>query len=411
MQKKDIDFKKIPDAPGVYLFRGARKKLLYVGKATSLRSRVRSYFAKDLDATRGARIVNMLEAAKSLDWQETDSVLEALILEANLIKKHQPEANVREKDNKSFNYVVITKEAFPRVLQVRGRELFGSWNERDIKYVFGPFTSGGALKDALTIIRKIFPFRDTCEPCPAERSTQKKCTPCFNRQIGLCPGVCSGDVTAQDYARTITTIKRIFEDKKHTVIAQLERDMKRLAKEERFEEAALVRTQLHALNHIKETALIGSEYKVSSGEDSGRIEAYDVAHIGETARVGVMVVVEGGTPVKKEYRRFTIKTQKQGDIAALEEILRRRFEHREWQLPALIVLDGGIAQKNAALRVMREYGYAIPLVHVVKNERHKAGRIVGNAALIAKLEKDVILANTEAHRFAVHFHRKKRSML
>ena len=406
MQKKDLKKIKLPDVPGIYIFRNARRQILYVGKATSLRSRVRSYFNTDIQSSRGPLIVKMLEEARSVDWEETDSVLEALILEANLIKKHQPDYNTRDKDNKSFNYLVITKEKFPRVLVVRGRDLFSTWKEKDIKHLFGPFPNGGALKEGLKIVRKIFPFRDKC--IPAEGSNSK---PCFNKQIGLCPGVCSDDVTISEYSELITRIKLLFEGKKVRLLKDLNCDMKKAAKEERFETAGSLKHKIFALTHIQETALLGSDYKVSSGDGSERIEAYDIAHISETARVGVMVVVQEGVAKKSQYRKFTIKTEKMGDIAALEEILQRRFMHVEWKLPTLIVVDGGVAQKNAALRVQAEFGYKIPIANVVKNDKHKADKVVGNAAVIEKWEKDILLANSEAHRFAISFHRTKRRKL
>jgi len=408
MNKTDIKKVKLPDVPGIYIFRDSKRKILYVGKATSLKSRVRSYFNTGIDKSRGALIVKMLEEAKSVEWEVTDSVLEALILEANLIKKHQPIYNSREKDNKSFNYLVITNEDFPRVLIVRGRELFASWKEKDMKYVFGPFAQGGALKEGLTVVRKIFPFRDKCEPCPRGPLGHRECKPCFNKQIGLCPGVCSGEASKTEYGKIIVSIKLLFEGKKGSLIKKLEQEMKKLAKEEKFEKAGDIKRQIFALTHIKETSLLGSEYKVSSGGENGRLEAYDVAHISETARVGVMTVVEEGSAKKADYRKFNIKTEKQGDIAALEEILRRRFEHNEWTSPSLLVIDGGVAQKNAALRVLAEFGYQIPVVNVVKNERHKAGKLVGNSALIEKWQKEILLANDEAHRFAINFHRQKR---
>src|SRR3989344_2275170 len=206
MQRDHLKKSKLPDEPGVYMFKKG-KKILYIGKAASLRDRVRSYFSSDLGKGRAPTIVKMVEDADSVDWQTTDSVLEPLIVEANLIKRHQPPANVDEKDNKSFNYVVITKESppaggFPRVLIVRGRELFQNWKKADIKYLFGPFPGGLSLKEALKIVRKIFPFRDKCLPCVALAKQGKFCRPCFNRQIGLCPGVCSGEMSQEEYAKT-----------------------------------------------------------------------------------------------------------------------------------------------------------------------------------------------------------------
>src|SRR3990167_7275136 len=141
--------KKLPDHPGVYIFRGPKREILYIGKATSLKSRVASYFRRNLMETRGPIIVGMVEVAKTVDFIETDSVLEALILEAHLIKKHQPSFNTKEKDNKSFNYVVITKEEFPRVITMRGREL--GVRSDEVKYSFGPFPQGGVLREALSL--------------------------------------------------------------------------------------------------------------------------------------------------------------------------------------------------------------------------------------------------------------------
>jgi len=165
------------------------KKVLYIGKATSLRDRLRSYFAPDIAEVRSRLIANMIVAAHSIDWRQTDSVLEALILEANLIKTYKPKANTDSKDDKSWNYVVITKEDFPQVLLVRGRALQqGVTLLRDSKVTpwktFGPFPHGLQLQEALNLIRKIFPYRDSkCKP--------EQGRPCFNRQIGLCPGVCT----------------------------------------------------------------------------------------------------------------------------------------------------------------------------------------------------------------------------
>ena len=174
MTKKELNKFKLPDGPGVYVFKKGRK-ILYIGKATSLRDRVRSYFSTDLVKGRGERIVAMVAEAKSLAHIKTDSILEALILEANLIKKHQPTYNVDEKDNKSFNYIVVTKEDFPRVLVVRGRELFAlSTKNYQLKTIFGPFPHGTQLQEAMKIIRRIFPFRDAkCVPCEEQHAARQ----------------------------------------------------------------------------------------------------------------------------------------------------------------------------------------------------------------------------------------------
>ncbi|MEK9171988.1 MAG: excinuclease ABC subunit C, partial [Patescibacteria group bacterium] len=214
MNSQDLKKFKLPDTPGVYFFlRG--KQILYIGKATSLKDRVKSYFARDILLSRSPLIAKMIEEAEKIEFIETDSVLEALILEASEIKKYQPVYNSKEKDDKSYNYITITEEDFSKVLVTRG---VGT---------YGPFPHGGELKEALKIIRKIFPFRDS------------KCKfngrPCFNAQIGLCPGPCAGWISKKDYRKIIYHLRLFFEAKKPRLIKSLEKEMKLFAKEQKFE--------------------------------------------------------------------------------------------------------------------------------------------------------------------------------
>lgn len=406
MIRDDLTRYELPDEPGIYMFRKGRK-ILYIGKATSLRDRVRSYFAKDLPETRGLHIQKMVEDADNLTWQEAGSVLEALILEANLIKRHQPPANAMSKDNKSFNYLVITKERFPRILVVRGRELYQNWNDRDVKHLFGPFPQGLALQDALKIVRKIFPFRDSkCTPCEEQLKKGKICRPCFNRQIGLCPGVCTGEMGKEEYDLTVKHIKELFSGNFKGLKRQLTKEMKDAADAEDFEKAALLRRQCEALAHIKDVSLIKQE-RVSAG-GGARIEAFDVAHTAGTETVAVMTVVRDGNMYKDAYRKFTIRTATNNDVAALTEALDRRLGHPEWPLPRVFVVDGGKAQMNAAQRVLKKAGVAVPLVGVVKDERHRPQSLIGDRKAIEAYERDILLANNEAHRFAIGWHRQRR---
>jgi excinuclease ABC subunit C len=398
MTRDELKKFNLPDSPGVYLFKGPRGKILYVGKATSLRDRVRSYFATDLAAARSPAIAAMVESATDLSWQKADSVLEALILEANLIKHHQPPYNVDSKDNTSFNYLVITKEAFPRVLVVRGRELFQKWQSKDIKHLFGPFPEGGSLREALKLVRKIFPFRDKCVPESGK--------PCFNRQIGLCPGVCSGEMSRTEYAGVIRNIVELFRGKMGSLRRRLEKEMREAAKAEDFEKAEVLRRQVRALTHVRDVSLIKEEYRVAPG-GTVRIEAYDVAHTGGDETVGVMTVVAGGEVHPSEYRKFIIRSVTNNDVAALSEMLERRLAHTEWQLPKIMVVDGSTAQVRAAGRVLKKAGVVIPIVGVVKDEFHRPERLLGEERLIQAYEKDILLANSEAHRFAITWHRRK----
>ncbi|MFA6341202.1 MAG: UvrB/UvrC motif-containing protein [Candidatus Paceibacterota bacterium] len=383
-------FKKInlPDAPGVYLFKKGGD-ILYIGKATSLKDRVKSYFSNDLISTRGPLILDMVFQADKVDFTKTDSVLEALILESKLIKKHQPRYNTKEKDDKSYNYIVITKEDFPRVLIERGKNLKGSEDN------FGPFTNGTQLKEALKIVRKIFPFLD-----------EKKDGYSFYKELSLVPEIGNAEAK-KEYAKTIKNIKLFFLGKKKSIIKDLEREMKDLAKKHEFEKAGKIRNTIFALNHIQDIALLKNENKKSKL----RMEAYDVAHISGTNTVGAMVVLEDGQMNKNEYRKFKIRKSSQNDTAGLEEILERRFNHSEWMFPSVLVVDGSTAQKNAAQKVLRRLNIKAEIVTVTKDERHRPKAIRGKAEIVDNYKKEILLANGEAHRFAIGYHRKLRSKI
>lgn len=400
MDSQYLKKKKLPDAPGVYFFKLGRE-ILYIGKATSLRDRVRSYFAPDLIATRGPLILDLIFKADRLDFTETPSVLEALILESNLIKKHQPPYNTKEKDDKSYNYVIITDEDFPRIFVVRGKEIKLGL-PYPVRSQFGPYPNGTQLREALGLVRKIFPFRDKCEIGQSR--------PCFNHQIGLCPGVCFGVMGKQEYLKVIKNIELFFSAKTATLIRKIEKEMKVAAKAQKFEEAKLARNTLFALNHIRDVSLIRDDEIRET--NNYRIEAYDAAHISGTNNVGVMVVSENGELKKSDYRKFKIRETKGDDLGALREMLSRRLGHLDWGRPSLIVLDGGELQMKAARAVLSKSIFKdTPLVSVVKDNRHKAKGLLGPGELVQKYKKQILLINNEAHRFAIAFHRQKRSVI
>jgi excinuclease UvrABC nuclease subunit len=433
MQKSDLAKYSLPDEPGVYIFKRT-SEVVYVGKATSLRERVKSYFGNDLLTTRGGKVAAMVLGATNLEWEETDSVLEALILEANLIKKYIPVGNTREKDNKSFNYVVVTEEDFPRILIVRGRELFAGkvrvgkimLGTSDMREVFGPYPDGTSLREALKLVRKIFPFRDACEVANSDRLSLAKLRPCFNRQIYLCPGVCDGTCSKKDYAQLVRNVTYFFMGKKKELVRKLEKEMKVASRGEEFEVARTIQRQLKALAHIRDIALIKREdavYKESAGGDFTalkggrfRIEAYDVAHISGTNTVGVMVVSEeenGKMQTQKaELRKFIIRTSGNNDLASLAELLIRRFKHPEWRYPNLVVIDGGETHIAHARGILFKLGMStIPVVSVVKDDKHKARGVIGDDVLVARYSNDAITLNIEAHTQAVTFHRARRDKL
>jgi excinuclease ABC subunit C len=439
MQKNELQKYNLPDAPGVYLFKQGRK-VLYVGKATSLRDRVRSYFDDDLIATRGPRVVDMVTKADRVTHEATATVLEALVREAAIIKKYHPSANVEGKDDSTFLYAVITKEEIPRVLVLRGKDIdFKARKTRSnlksessrfdlvFRSIYGPFPSGAQLRDGLRLIRRIFQFFDTQKPVGAKGKHQAARIE-FNTQIKQYPRgmrftlaspIGQDKVKLKIYRQSIRKVGMFLSGRGRELRAMLEREMRRAAKEERFEDAVARRRELFALDHIQDVSLIKqstdniqqtTELGVGGQRlEAARIEAYDTAHLSGTSAIGVMAVVQDGTPTKSEYRTFNIRgVTKNDDIASLKEVLLRRIGHSEWQLPKAIVVDGGTTHKKAAESVLVGAGISVPVVAVVKDERHRPREVIG-ARRAGVGEADAVFANSEAHRFSLARHRSARS--
>lgn len=381
---------KLPDSPGVYFFQKG-KKILYIGKATSLKERVKSYFSTDLIKTRGMLLVDMVTNADKITFKKTNSVLEALLLETELIKKNKPYYNTKEKDDKSYSYVHITDEDFPIVKIVRGKNLQD--DEKKSDNVFGPFVSTDQLKKALKIIRKIVPYRD-------EKCIMGKNKACFNYSIGLCPGTCINVISKKDYKKQIEKLKLFLSGNTDKLLKSLEKDMKSLAKDKVFEEAGKVRDKIYALNHINDIAFISRE----NNKNDIRIESYDIAHMSGQNMVGVMCVMINGEFRKDEYKKFIIKTvDSANDPKALYEVLERRFKHDEWGMPDVIVVDGNKVQLGIAQRFLKD------AVSVVKDDKHNAREILNKEILKSKNVKDeeIIKINAETHRFAINYFREK----
>ncbi len=403
MKKEDLKTSALPHEPGVYLFKKG-KEILYIGRATDLANRIASYFSINLEGARSPLVLKAIEYATGVEHIVTTSVLESIVLEAHLIKKYSPKHNTREKDNKSFQFVIVTKEEYPRVLVVRGRDL-EMLKEKPL-YQFGPFPKGGDLNRAMKVIRKLFPFRDTCAvPKKGDEGTL-----CFRAQLGLCPGVCTGEIEKGVYKKRIREIKLFFEGNKKRIISDLKKQMKEYAKEKEFEKADMVKRRIATLTYIQEAQLIRSDY-IEGKKSSFRIEGYDVAHTHGEYTVGAMVVIVDGEQNKKEYRSFNIRNAPAGDdLRALREIISRRLDHTEWEYPHLIVVDGSHNHIRVAEEELAEHGIRIPVVGVVKNERHAAREIFGDTTSARIHERPILFANSEAHRVALSRHRKRRSV-
>ena len=401
----------LPSSPGVYLMKDKSGAVIYVGKAVSLNRRVRQHFERP----HGPHIPEMTRQVTSIDYIVKPTALEALVLEANLIKHYWPKYNVLQKDNKSFMYLGITKEEFPRPMLVRGTDLDDA-TAKKYKVVFGPYTSSRALKTALDLVRKAFPW-STCVP------GQKRA--CFNVHLKLCPGVCINAADKKIYQKTMRDLTRFFEGKKEIILKDYKKQMTKLAKVKRFEEAAEIRNKVYFLEHIQDVAVLKRDDemvdRIKPGEGMavnlfGRIEGYDISNISGTSQVASMVVFENGAPAKAEYRKFRIRTVTgSNDVASIRETLIRRLKHDEWRKPDLILIDGGLPQVHAAEEVLHHLHMQIPVVGIAKGAQRKRNDIICSRVSVELCELcrqyvDLLAqVRDEAHRFAIAYHRKLRS--
>ena len=385
--------KNIPDKPGIYLFY-KDKELLYVGKATSLKSRVRSY----LNPKTTRPIEALIHEIDKVRFKETDSVLEALILEGEYIKKFKPRYNVEGKDDKSWNYLVLTKEEFPKLLAVRGRNL-----KDDYLYVFGPYTQIKTT-EILKLLHSLFKI-SRCNP-NAKRH-------CFDYQLGNCLGVCVNEINAKEYRKKVINPLVLFlKGKKKKLISELKKKMKQVSLIDNFEEAKRLRNQIFSLEKIRDFSLLDKSFIEESFEkkDSfNRIEGYDISNLGKDNKVGSMVVFIDGVSSKKDYRKFKIKTiEGQSDVDCLREVLERRIKHKEWPWPQVVLVDGGKPQVNIVKKMVSDTF----IIGIAKGEKRNKNELIFGSQdkeFIDWVDKNsnlLIKVRDEAHRFAINYQRK-----
>ena len=387
---KVFEYKNLPELPGVYLMKDKNRRIIYIGKAGNLRRRVSSYFLKAHDS----RISKMVSEIKTIDFLVTSNALEALVLEARLVKQKSPPYNIKEKDDKSFLYIEITDEDFPRVLLVRGKS-------KIIGERFGPFTSASSAREAMKILRRIFPWH-THEA--KKIGTFKK--PCFDYDIGLCPGTCVSRISRREYIKNIRSLKMFLTGKTEKLLISLKKEMMQSARKLNFEEAEIIKKKIFALTHVQDSSLLSeSDYVVSTQE---RIESYDVSNISGDSAVGAMAVFINGVPDKDEYRKFKIRSlTTPNDVGMIKEIISRRLKN-SWPLPSLILVDGGPHQVNAAKNALAERGLQIPVIGMIKGEDRKRTDLTGD--YIQSVDKKVLeSARDEAHRFAINYHKAVRN--
>ncbi len=421
----------LPDAPGIYLYFNDAKELIYVGKATSLKDRVRSYF-------RGQRtsrpIEQLIHEVVDIEWKVTDSVLEAIILEANYIKKYQPKYNILGRDDKSWNYIVITKDVYPIVKTLRQHEVSNStFQISNFKYMFGPYP-GLNTKATMKLLRQIFYISDCSASVNATASKIRK--PCFYRQMEQCLGVCTGEISPTEYRKkVILPLVQLLRGGKKRLISTLKRRMTDASKSQEYEEAGRLRNQIASLERIHDIALLNKSFfdnnqLAISNKQARRIEGYDISNLGSTGKVGSMVVFNASGPVKSEYRKFKIKTvEGQSDVDCLEEVLTRRLRHSHtetitntknqkdvWHLPDVLMIDGGKPQVHRALAVVQRFGLDIPIVGIAKGPERKKNEFVFGSRERRFIgwvneNKDLLVqVRDEAHRFAIAYQRKLRRL-
>ncbi len=410
--KLQAKLKLLPDNPGIYLYFNKKKELIYVGKATNLRSRVKSYFVGQKTPR---PIEEMIHEVVDLKTIITDSVIEAIILEAAYIKKYKPVYNVLGKDDKSWNYLLITRDVYPRLISLRKHEL----DQIDIRTksklyseIFGPFP-GLNTRQTIKILRRLFGF---CTCTPKQKS-------CLYYQMGQCYGVFKKEISAAEYKRLVIMPLRFFlRGNKKEVVKRLEKEMKQASKKEEFEIAGKLKFKINALSRIQDITLINKSFfarptDVNNNAKQIRVEGYDISNLGSTNMVGSMVVMIDGEIEKKEYRKFKIKyVKQQSDVDCLAEVLERRLKHQEWKFPEVIMVDGGKPQVNRAKKVVKSFGLTIPVVGIAKgSKRDKNEFILGSnhksfISFVENNKQDLIKLRDEAHRFAITFQRSTRKL-
>jgi len=388
MLNSKINLRKVPHKPGVYLFKDESGQVIYIGKAIDLKTRISSPRNWHWD---------------SVSTIVVESELEALILEANLIKKYLPRFNIRLTDDKDYLYIKITKEIFPKVVTARKHELKESLN------FFGPFPSSKTVRETLKSLRRVFPW------CNGGKKS------CFYYHLLLCPGACVGEINQKDYKKIIKNFIKFMQGKKDSLVKELTKEMSKLSKEQNFEKAAKIKKTLAGIAYITQTQRVNlylenpnfleNEKKLALQELQQvlnlpkipeRIEGYDVSNIQGKEAVGSMVVLTKGDIDKSQYRKFKIRTEnKPNDVAMMKEIIARRFKHPEWPKPDLIIVDGGRAQVRIVKSEIPVFGLAkrAEWLYSPKEQIIKLKKTSPALKLLQKLRD-------EAHRFAISYHRK-----
>lgn len=430
--------KALPHQPGIYIYKDNQGSVLYVGKAVDLSRRVKSYFSRD-DAV-GAKTSALVSLIYSIDTIQTASEFDALLLEAKLIKHYLPKYNVIAKDDKSPLYVHITlSEQLPRIEFVRKREIEQSqeWSKKDKLY--GPFQSSRVVRMLLRNLRHAIPY------CIQKRRTGSGC---FYTHLGLCkpcPSIIAKmtDVAERQhltrvYRKNIIRISRILSGQSRTVMGELEKEMNKLAIDNKFEAAGELKNQIDSLyqllshrydpsiylerntlaSDMRDAELVALQQLLTPVYPTvsylSRIECIDISHLSGVGATGSVVVLTNGLVDSSQYRRFRIRgIAAADDTSRMREVLERRLRHDEWPLPDLLIVDGGKAQVNTTLEVLKQNHPTLPVIGLAKRQEEIIVK-VDSAFKIIRLPLTspalqlVQRIRDEAHRFAKTYQIKLR---
>jgi excinuclease ABC subunit C len=425
--------KQLPIEPGVYFHKDASGQIIYVGKAARLSNRVRQYFQKS--RLRDPKTDALVNDIFDTDWMVVESEIEALFLEAEMIRRYMPRYNILLRDDKAMSYIRIDYDSdFPTVSTTR-RPL-----DDGARY-FGPYNSTTGIREALKALRRVFPF------ATRRIAGQKRAT--LHYHLGLDPGLEEGRTSIEDYRANLRKLIAVIEGKRRNIERELEKDMGRAAKAQDFETAAKLRNQLYSLQSLnkqvifsdkefmdisKDHALVELVDLLTLGKFPVRIEGYDISHMQGTDVVASMVVFTNGVSNKEEYRKFKTKKDHNNDFYNMNETIKRRLSDKNrkaWGLPSLILIDGGKGQLDAAIHARDDMGCPqLPFIGLAKREEQiviQKGKsnVELNVEVLHKLggyvteSEDFILINVphstnvikllqrirdESHRFAVSYH-------